>query len=70
MKTNILVSNLYLFGRKQDTELRNSKWEHELRYVDGFQQLQGKNGGGDLWSTDGRPAIVVLKQNPDMPASP
>lgn len=40
----------------------------ELRYLNGFQQLQGKNGGGDLWRTDGRLAIVVLKSNPGAPA--
>lgn len=29
-------------------------------YLDGVQQLQGKNGGGDPWHTDGRLGVVVL----------
>ena len=34
----------------------------ELRWVDGFhKELQGRNGGGDLWRTDGRLAVVVLR---------
>jgi hypothetical protein len=31
-------------------------------FVDGFhQELEGRNGGGDLWRTDGRLGAVVLK---------
>ena len=34
----------------------------ELRWVDGFhKELQGRNGGGDPWRTDGRLAVVVLQ---------
>jgi hypothetical protein len=34
----------------------------ELRWIDGFhKELQGRNGGGDLWRTDGRLAVVVLQ---------
>ncbi len=29
-------------------------------WLDGFQQLQGKNGGGDPWHTDGRLQVGVL----------
>lgn len=29
-------------------------------WLDGFQQLQGKNGGGDPWHTDGRLEVSVL----------
>ena len=37
----------------------------ELRWVDGFhKERQGRNGGGDLWRTDGRLALVVLKPLP------
>ena len=36
--------------------------------LDGFQQLQGKNGGGDPWHTDGRLEIAVLL-TPANPAS-
>jgi hypothetical protein len=33
----------------------------QVRWLDGFHtQLRGRNGGGDLWQTDGRLAIVVL----------
>lgn len=32
----------------------------EVFWVDGFQQLQGKNGGGDPWHTDGRLEVAVL----------
>ena len=39
------------------------------RSIDGFhKELQGKNGGGDPWRTDGRLAVAVLK--PLAPASP
>ena len=34
----------------------------KVRWVDGFhKELQGRNGGGDLWRTDGRLAVVVLR---------
>lgn len=29
-------------------------------WLDGFQALQGKNGGGDIWRTDGRLEVAVL----------
>jgi hypothetical protein len=32
----------------------------ETYALDGFQQLQGKNGGGDPWHTDGKLQIAVL----------
>jgi len=33
----------------------------QIDWLDGFHtQLQGKNGGGDPWRTDGRLAIVIL----------
>ncbi len=33
----------------------------QVRWLDGFhKELQGRNGGGDPWRTDGRLAIVVL----------
>ena len=32
--------------------------------LDGFQQLQGKNGGGDPWHTDGRLGAAVLAAQP------
>ena len=35
----------------------------QLQWLDGFhKELQGRNGGGDRWETDGRLAIVILPQ--------
>jgi len=51
------------------SELGNAGGAQEVYWVDGFhQQLQGKNGGGDPWHTDGRPEVVVLP--PTAVASP
>ncbi len=33
-----------------------------LFWLDGFQKLEGKNGGGDPWHTDGRLEVAVLGQ--------
>jgi len=33
-------------------------------WVDGFQKLEGKNGGGDPWHTDGRLEVAVLTVPP------
>jgi hypothetical protein len=42
------------------TDLNNAI-HAQVEWLDGFHsQLQGRNGGGDLWRTDGRLAIVVL----------
>lgn len=38
-------------------------------YIDGFQQPQGRNGGGDPWRTDGRLGVVVLATKPNPPAA-
>ncbi len=45
-------------------ELQRAKWGQQVSYLEKFQQPQGRNGGGDLWRTDGRLAVVVLKQEP------
>ena len=50
-------------------ELNRCGRVQELRYVNGFQQAEGRNGGGYLWRTDGRLAILVLKSNPNAQAS-
>ena len=43
-------------------DLANAGRVSELRWVDGFHtELRGRNGGGDLWRTDGRLAVVVLQ---------
>jgi hypothetical protein len=37
----------------------------EDEWVNGFhKQVEGRNGGGDLWKTDGRLEIVVLRDGP------
>lgn len=33
----------------------------EIFWLDGFQQLQGRNGGGDPWHTDGRLEVAALR---------
>ena len=44
------------------TDLTHAGRVSELRWVDGFhKELEGRNGGGDLWRTDGRLAVLVLK---------
>jgi hypothetical protein len=54
-------------------ELERADWAQEVYWIDKFhQRLEGRNGGGDLWHTDGRLAVVVLKdrsdsQQPDKP---
>jgi len=43
------------------TELKQAGWTQETFYVDDFhQELQGRNGGGDPWHTDGRLGVAVL----------
>lgn len=49
-------------------ELKAAGWAANVYYIDGFQQRQGKNGGGDPWRTDGRLAAVVLAANQNPPA--
>ena len=58
-------------GPEVDTErelimsgLKNAGWTEDEYFVDGFHRhLEGRNGGGDLWRTDGRLGAVVLKQD-------
>jgi len=40
----------------------------EVFWLDGFQQLSGKNGGGDPWYTDGRLEVAVLAGRQSSPA--
>jgi hypothetical protein len=40
--------------------LRQSGAAEQVLWLDGFQQLQGRNGGGDPWHTDGRLEVAVL----------
>jgi len=49
---DLMMSGLLKAGRTQDEY-----------YVDGFHKvLEGRNGGGDPWRTDGRLGAVVLKK--------
>lgn len=42
-------------------ELEHAGFVSHVRWIDGFhKQLEGRNGGGDPWRTDGRLAVVVL----------
>ncbi len=46
-------------------ELQKAGFVEKVEWKDHFQpQLEGRNGGGDLWKTDGRLAIVFLKSSP------
>lgn len=50
-------------------ELQQAGWAQETSYVDKFhRELQGKNGGGDPWRTDGRLGVVILKGATNAPA--
>jgi hypothetical protein len=51
-------------------ELQRAGRAEEVYFVDGFHsELQGKNGGGDPWRTDGRLGVVVLKSGLNVPAT-
>jgi hypothetical protein len=44
-------------------ELTSAKQLQSVRWIDGYQTvLQGKNGGGDPWHTDGRLPVIRLVQ--------
>ncbi|MFZ4683175.1 MAG: LssY C-terminal domain-containing protein, partial [Terrimicrobiaceae bacterium] len=48
------------------TGLKKAGWVQREFTVDGFHQNpEGRNGGGDLWRTDGRLGAIVLR--PDRP---
>ena len=41
--------------------LAQAGWAEREYFIDGFHKhLEGRNGGGDLWRTDGRLGVVVL----------
>jgi hypothetical protein len=51
-------------------ELRQAGEVEEIYWVDHFhRQLEGKNGGGDPWHTDGRLAVAVLRVHPEPPVT-
>jgi hypothetical protein len=42
-------------------DLTKAHWVAGVQWIDGFhRQLEGRNGGGDPWRTDGRLAVVRL----------
>ena len=42
-------------------ELGSARWAGGVEWIDDFhRQRDGRNGGGDLWRTDGRLAVVRL----------
>ncbi|MEO8350094.1 MAG: LssY C-terminal domain-containing protein [Chthoniobacteraceae bacterium] len=46
-------------------DLAQGKHLEATRWIDGFhKKLEGKNGGGDPWHTDGRLAVAVLTATP------
>ena len=48
-------------------ELEKADWAQDVNWIDNFHhRLEGRNGGGDLWRTDGRLAVVVLKDRSDV----
>jgi len=52
------------------SELEGAGWTERTSYIDGFhEQLEGRNGGGDLWRTDGRLGVVVLSPSGAAPTS-
>ena len=52
------------------SELEGAGWTERTSYNDGFhEQLEGRNGGGDLWRTDGRLGVVVLSPSGAAPTS-
>ena len=45
-------------------ELQQAGMVQSVQWLDGFHtHLEGRNGGGDPWHTDGRLAIVTLRQS-------
>lgn len=51
-------------------ELQQAGWAQEVYYRRNFhQELQGRNGGGDPWHTDGRLGVVGLKSQTNAPAT-
>jgi hypothetical protein len=49
--------------------LQQSGVTEKVFWLDGFQQLQGKNGGGDPWETDGRLEVAALAVPSTQPAT-
>ena len=49
-------------------DIQEAGFAQEISYRDNFhQELEGRNGGGDPWRTDGRLGVVVLKHHAPAP---
>jgi len=64
----LLVKVTHHIGPDLDAErdrlpagLQQAAVTEKVFWLDGFQQLQGKNGGGDSWHTDRRLEVVELR---------
>lgn len=52
-------------------ELGRARWSGGVEWIDDFhRQREGRNGGGDLWRTDGRLAVVRLVGPDERPRQP
>lgn len=53
------------------SQLQQAGQTIEVYWVDGFhQELNGKNGGGDPWHTDGRLEVGILMVGTNLPSPP
>ena len=51
-------------------EIQQAGWAQDVFYLNGFhKELEGKNGGGDPWRTDGRLGVVILRLKAQSPAA-
>jgi hypothetical protein len=51
-------------------ELLRAGWAEEVYYRNGFHtELQGRNGGGDPWHTDGRLGVVIMRAASNAPVA-
>jgi hypothetical protein len=49
-------------------QLRQANWVQEEYWENDFhKELQGRNGGGDPWHTDGKLIVLVLRNDRDQP---
>jgi hypothetical protein len=51
-------------------QLERAGWAQAVSWIDDFhRELEGRNGGGDPWRTDGRLVVVDLKDTSESPAN-
>ena len=63
--THHIAGDLDTEREKCSADLMRTGWAEETYYVERFQdRLEGRNGGGDAWHTDGRMVVVVLAMPP------